>query len=132
MKKSEEDLRHVLREWSSAKGISPTLEPSAHWEIRKERLAGSSVPDYQSPGCYVFYTADGSLWYVGKSGHLGKRPGEAYFDKQGVPLTTHDAEYATLQTIRTSSVTDAEELECYIYLKLRPPGNKAAPQGCKG
>jgi excinuclease UvrABC nuclease subunit len=131
MKLTEQDLRRVLSEWSVAKGLSPTLVPSTHWEIEKERKAGSSVPDYQSPGCYVFYTADGELWYVGKSTHLGKRPGEAYFDKQGIPLTTHDAAYATLQTIRTNSVSDAEDLECFIYLQLKPPGNKSAPSGCK-
>jgi excinuclease UvrABC nuclease subunit len=131
MRCTEEDLRRVLKEWSAEKNVSPALEPSAHWEIIKERKSGGSVPDYKSPGCYVFYMADRTLWYVGKSANLGVRPGEAYFDKRGVPKTSHDAEYVTLQTIKTNSVSEANDLECFIYLKLKPLGNKKAPDGCQ-
>jgi excinuclease UvrABC nuclease subunit len=118
----------VLQEWSKIKGLAPELEPSAHWNIRDGFNTGKSVPDYSGPGCYVFYSADGTLWYVGKTDLLGRRMTE-YFYADATPKGNHKAEYVTLQTIKTASLREAEELEHFIYLQLVPPGNQITPAG---
>lgn len=129
MKRTEDDLRRVLKEWSAERQISPTLEPSARWEIVKGFTSGGSVPDHESPGCYVFYDVDGTLWYVGTSSRLGNRPGGGYFYRDATPIGKHEAEYATLQTIKTATEKEARDLELYLWEKLRPPANKARPSG---
>jgi hypothetical protein len=76
-------------------------------------------------GCYVFYSCDKQLLYVGKASlkhALGARIG-SYF-RQGVPVHngwSHFPEY--LQTIKVQFAFEAPSLEEFLITELTPPDN---------
>ena len=75
----------------------------------------------EQPGCYLYYSAEGEIIYVGKAKNL-KRRVYSYFHKQhdSVKTTVLVSQIEKLEYIITDSEVEALILESHLIKKHKP------------
>ncbi|TRO96607.1 hypothetical protein FKB34_04010 [Glycocaulis profundi] len=119
------DAETHIETYRSRYGIEIDLEL---YDLTPENWAANYIPFHDTAGCYLFYSEDGDLLYVGKASlknNLGRRI-DSYF--QSNPFAPHPhhrwsapPRYALV--VKVAEPWEAPSLEEYLIAKLNPRDN---------